>query len=70
MRISDETLLIKKNDFIAFICSVVNVTMLHVKKSDKIKSVVEAANDILGLITKADDIHEILNQKYGGSQNG
>lgn len=69
MRLSDETLLVKKNDFIAFICSVVNVTMLHVKKSDKIKSVVEAANDILGLITKADDIHEILNQKYGGSQN-
>ena len=44
--------------------------MLHVKKSDKIKSVVEAANDILGLITKADDIHEILNQRYGGSQIG
>lgn len=43
--------------------------MLHVKKSDKIKSVVKAANDFLGLVTKADDIHKILNQKYGGSQN-
>lgn len=69
-RISDETLLIGKNEFIAFICSVVNVTMLHSKKSDKIKSVVEAACDFLGIITKADDIHKILNQKYGGSQNG
>lgn len=69
-RISDETLLIRKNEFIAFICSVVNVTMLHSKKSDKIKSVVEAANDFLGIITKADDIHKILNLKYGGSQNG
>lgn len=63
-RISDETLLIKKNEFIAFMCSVVNVTMLHVKISVKIKSVVEAANDFLGLVTKADDIHKVLNQKY------
>jgi len=58
VRQSQITLLIKINELIAFMCSVVNVTMLHVKKSDKIKSVVETG-----------DIYTILNQKYGGSQN-
>ncbi len=52
-RISGETFLVNKNNFVAFICTIVNVTMQHPKKSNRIKSVVETANNFLGIMTKA-----------------
>lgn len=64
--ISEETFLVNKNNFVAFICTIVNVTMQHPKKSNRIKSVVEAANNFLGIMTKAEEIHEMLN--YEGTQ--
>lgn len=51
-KISAETMLVNKNSFVAFICSKVNVTVQHTRKSDRIKSVVEAAKNYLGIIVK------------------
>ena len=68
-KISEETLLVKKNDFIAFICTVINITMQYPKKSDKIKSIVDIASDFLGFRTQADEIHEMLNHKYAQNSN-
>ena len=68
-KISEETLLVKKNYFIAFICTVINRTMQYPKKSDRIKSIVDIANYFLGFRTQADEIHEMLNLKYAQNPN-
>lgn len=68
-KISEETLLVNKNDFIAFICTVINRTMQYPKKSDRMDSIVDIANDLLGFRTQADEIHETLNHKYAQKSN-
>lgn len=40
------------------------------KRVIELNIVVRAANDLLGMTTKADEIHELLNIKYGESQTG
>lgn len=63
----------EKKTFIAFICKVVNVATRQERKSDRIKTVVEAAEEFLGIKdVKAEDIHSMLsaNNNDGGSQSG
>lgn len=67
-KITKETLLVDKNEFIAFICTVMNTALQHSRKSDRIKSIVDIANDFLGSMSKADVIHEMINLKYGQTQ--
>ena len=69
--INKDTLIVDKISFITFMCKIVNVALQQTKKSDRIKTVVDAARMILGLnepsIT-AELIHEMLdpngNDKY------
>lgn len=42
--------------------------MLQCNTLERIKYVVKTANDLLGMASKADEIHELLNSKYGESQ--
>ena len=54
-------MLVNKKSFVAFICKVVNVAVWLEKKSDRIKIVVEAAEEFLGIKDlKAKDIHGML----------
>ena len=43
--------------------------MQYPKKSDRIKSIVDIANYLLGFRTQADEIHEMLNLKYAQNTN-
>lgn len=72
MQINEDTLIVDKISFVAFICKTVNVAMQQKRKSDRIKTIVEAAVEILGFkeIT-AGLIHEMLNlTNYDGLSQG
>ena len=64
-------MLVNKKSFVAFICKVVNVAVWLEKKSDRIKIVVEAAEEFLGTKDlRAEDIHGMLRASNdGGSLN-
>lgn len=67
--INEDTLIVGKTKFIAFICKTVNVAIQQKKKSDRIKTIVEAAIEILGITeVTAEMIHEMLNPNNGMSQ--
>lgn len=68
-KLTEDMLLVKKNDFIAFLCTVLNKSMQYNKKSDRIQSIVEIANDFLGSTVKANEIHEMLQLKYDQTQS-
>ncbi|XP_035984310.1 uncharacterized protein LOC118557929, partial [Fundulus heteroclitus] len=51
----------KKDNFVEFICHIINVTVQMKKKSDKIKTIVEAAGRFLDMKEiQADQIHKLL----------
>ncbi len=61
-KINEDTMIVDKINFITFICKVVNVAIQQKKKSDRIKTIVEAAIVILGIKeVTAELIHEMLN---------
>lgn len=66
--INEDTLIVGKTKFVAFICKTVNVAIQQKKKSDRIKTIVEAAIEILGITeVTAELIHEMLNpNNYDG----
>lgn len=70
-KVEENTLIVEKKSFIAFICKVVNVATRQERKSDRIKTVVEAAEEFLGIKDlKAENIHSMLTAKNdGGSQS-
>lgn len=71
-KINEDTLIVEKNSFVAFICKTVNVAMQQKRKSDRIKTIVEAAVEILGFkeIT-AELMYAMLNQtNYDGLSQG
>lgn len=60
-KIEENTMMVKKENFVAFICHVINVTVQMKKKSDKIKEIVTAAGRFLDMKEiQADQIHTIL----------
>lgn len=61
---------IDKKSIVAFICNVVNVATHEERTSDRIKTVVKAAEEFLGIKdVKAEDIHEMLRiNNDGGSK--
>lgn len=65
---SEDTLIMDKISFVTFICKIVNVAMQQPKKSDRIKTIVHAAAELLGIKDiSAEMIHELLNpSKYDG----
>lgn len=67
--ITKDTLLVNKNEFIAFLCTVMNTTLKIKRKRDRISSIVEIANGFLGSSTTMDEIHLMINRKYGQSQD-
>lgn len=69
--VEENTLIVDKKSFLAFICKVVNVATKQERKSDRIKTVVEAAEEFLGIKDlRAEDIHGMLKTNNdGGSQN-
>lgn len=72
-KVEENTMIVEKKTFIAFICKVVNVATRQERKSDRIKTVVEAAEEFLGIKdVKAEDIHSMLstNNNDGGTQSG
>lgn len=66
---SEEILLVKKNDFLAFICAVISKATELPQESNKVKSIVHIANDFLGFSSQASKIQEILNCKYEGQNS-
>ena len=48
--VEENTLIVVKKSFIAFMCKVVNVATRQESKSDRIKTAVEAAEEFLGNI--------------------
>ncbi|KAI2655997.1 Nucleic-acid-binding protein from mobile element jockey [Labeo rohita] len=71
-KIKEDTLIMDKISFIAFLCKIVNVAMQQQRKSDRIKTVMEAATELLGIKDiKAEMIHEMLNHtNYDGLSQG
>lgn len=71
-KINEDTLVIDKISFVAFICKIVNVAMQQQRKSDRIKTIVQAAAELLGIKDiKAEMIHEMLNPtSYDGLSQG
>lgn len=68
-KMSEETLLVKKNDFLAFICVVISKATELPQGSNKVKAIVDIANDFLGFRSQASKIQEILNSKYEGQNS-
>lgn len=68
-KMSEETLLVKKNDFLAFICVVISKATELPQGSNKVKAIVDIANDFLGFRPQASKIQEILNSKYEGQNS-
>ena len=57
----DSILVVKKVNFMAFICHTINVAAQLKKKSDRIKTIVQAAGTFLNIRDiKADQIHALL----------
>ena len=69
--VEENMLIIEKKSFVAFMCKVVNVATRQEKKSDRIRTVVEAAEEFLGIKDlRAEDIHGMLSiNNDGGSQS-
>lgn len=66
-KVGDDTLVVKKVNFVAFICHTINVASQLKKKSDRIKAIVEAAERLLDISDiKADQIHELLTVTENG----
>lgn len=60
-KVDDDTLVVKKVNFVGFICHIINVASQLKKKSDRIKAIVEAAGKFLDMRdVKADQIHALL----------
>lgn len=70
-KVEENTLMVEKKSFIAFMCKVINIATRQERKSDRIKTVVEAAEEFLGIKdVKAEDIHSMLSANNdGGSQS-
>lgn len=70
--INEDTLVMDKISFVTFICKIVNVAMQQQRKSDRIKTIVQAATELLGIKDiKAEMIHEMLNPtNYNGLSQG
>ena len=62
----DVWLLVKKNDFLAFICAVIDKATALPQGSDKVNSIVNIAIDFLGFISQASKIKKMLKWKYDG----
>jgi len=66
-KIDDDTLILKKVNFVGFICYTINVASQLKKKSDRIKAIVEAAEKFLDMRDiKADQIHALLTVTENG----
>jgi len=63
---SKEIMLVKKNDFLAFICAVISKATGPHWGSNKVKAIVDIANDFLGFSSQASKIQEMLNYKHEG----
>ncbi len=63
--------MVEKKSFIAFMFKVINIATRQERKSDRIKTVVEAAEEFLGIKdVKVEDIHSMLSANNdGGSQS-
>lgn len=71
-KVKDDSLVVDQTSFVAFICKIINITTKQEKKkSDKIKTVVNAAEEFLSIQDlRAEVIHEILRaNNEGGSQS-
>ena len=61
----EDSLVVDKASFIAFICKVINVAIRKEKKSDRIKSVVDAAEEFLDIKDlKAEEIQKIAGSTF------
>ena len=69
-KMSEDVLLVKKNDFLAFICAVIDKAIELPHGSDKVNSIVNIANDFLGFSSQASKIKEMLKCKYDGQDFG
>jgi len=65
-KMSEEIMLVKKNDFLAFICAVISKATGPHWGSNKVKAIVDIANDFLGFSSQASKIQEMLNYKHEG----
>ena len=68
---SEDSLVVSQTSFIASICKVINVGIKQERISDWIKTVVNAAEELLdtkGL--RAEDIHELLKVNTDGGSQG
>lgn len=66
-KVDDDTLVVKKVNFVGFICHTINVATQLKKKSDRIKAIVEAAGKFLDMRDiKADQIHALLTETGNG----
>lgn len=67
--VKDDTLIVDKYKFVAFIGMVVNVAMQQTKKRSRLRTIVEAAKDYLGITDMTvDKLYEILAPNEGVSQ--
>ena len=65
--VKEDIMLVNKKSFVAFICKVVNVAVRQEKKSDRIKIVVEAAEEFLGIKDlNPEDIHGMFSASNDG----
>lgn len=69
-KFSEEILLVKKSDFLAFICAVISKATEFPQGSDKVNSMVDIANYFLGFRSQASRIQELLNSKYDSQDIG
>ncbi len=59
-KVEENTLMVEKKSFIAFMCKVINIATRQERQSEIIKTVVEAAEEFLGIKeVKAEDIHSV-----------
>ncbi len=60
-RVKEDSLVVDQTSCIAFICKIINVTTKQEKKSDRIKTLVNAAEDFLGIKDlRAAMIHDLF----------
>lgn len=68
-KLSEDLMLVKKNDFLAFICAVISKVTDLPQGSDKVKLIVDMANDFLGFSSQTSKIQEMINKYVGQNSN-
>lgn len=64
-KLSEDLMLVKKSDFLAFICAVISKVTDLPQGSDKVKLIVDMANDFLGFSAQTSKIQEMINKYVG-----